>query len=104
MSSSTRIWFHRAVARTSMRFPAPCPPTIWAPKRRPLPRSRVPYLSWLEDNLDAMILFVAKDGIAVGGFLQAQAMRDHKCRINIAALDALQQGMQIAVHMGLTHL
>jgi hypothetical protein len=34
-------------------------------------RYRALYPSWLEDNLNAMILFVAKDGIAVGGFLQA---------------------------------
>ncbi len=38
-TSATVMPFHSAVASTSMRLPAPVPPSIYAPSRRPEPRS-----------------------------------------------------------------
>jgi hypothetical protein len=45
----------------------------------------------LEDNLDAIVLFVPEDLIAIWRLFQAQAMRDHKGRINFALLNAREQ-------------
>jgi hypothetical protein len=58
---------------------------------------------WAQDNLDALLLFVPEDLIAVRCVIQAQAMRDDKRRINIALLNAPEQGAQISVHVRLTH-
>ena len=44
-----------------------------------------------EHNLDAVVLFVTENAIPMGGVIQAQAMRDHKRRVNVALLDARQQ-------------
>jgi hypothetical protein len=46
---------------------------------------------WPEHNLDAVVLFVPEDFIAIWCFLQAQVMRDHKGGINLALLDAREQ-------------
>jgi len=56
-------------------------------------RSGIVSSLWLQDNLNAMILFVAEDGIAMGSFGQTQTVCDYKRRINIASLNTRQQRM-----------
>ena len=55
----------------------------------------------LQDNLNALILFVHEDVITVRGLLERQAMGDDVARIDLAFLDALKQWIHVLLHMRL---
>src|ERR1051326_1626804 len=58
---------------------------------------------WFENYLNAIILFVLEDVVAFWPFVQRQAVRDDERGVDVAALDAFQQGAQVAMNVGLPH-
>src|SRR3712207_6208855 len=58
----------------------------------------------LEHHLDAVILFVYEHVEAVRRLVQRECVGDDEARIDLAALDPLQQRAHIAMHMALAGL
>src|SRR5436189_6160706 len=58
----------------------------------------------LHDHLDAAVALVAERSIRGRRIFECNTMCDHKRRVEIAALDSLEQRTQVAHHMGLPHL
>src|SRR6266571_6869427 len=61
-------------------------------------------LPGIQHHLNALLLFVAECAIGLGSFIQAQAMSDDECWVDISALNPFQQRLGIAVHVRLAHL
>src|SRR5215831_18596227 len=56
-----------------------------------------------QDNLNAVVLFVPENLIAIGSLLLTQVMRNHKGRIDVALGDTREQWTQVFVHVRLAH-
>src|SRR5437588_265613 len=57
-----------------------------------------------EDDLDAVVVLLLEGLVSLGGVVEFHPMGDDARRINVALLDALQERMQIAMDVGLSHL
>src|SRR6478672_2183867 len=60
--------------------------------------------SRLQHHLDAFILLVLEDVVAVRRLVERQRVGDDASGIDVAVLDALEQRLQVALHMGLASL
>src|SRR5436305_2505222 len=58
----------------------------------------------LEDELDALVLFVPEGPVPPGGLVEAEPVGDHPREVDLPLLDPLQQGAHVLLHVGLAHL
>src|SRR5690348_10191917 len=65
---------------------------------------RCPFFLGLQHHFDALILLLQEHVKSFGRLVQCHAMRDKEGWVDIAVLDALQQGFHVAVRVGLTGL
>src|SRR5690348_185208 len=70
----------------------------------PPPHARVWVTLRLEDDLQALLLLVLEDLVAVRRLVERQAVRDDEAGVDLAALDAVQQRPHVALHVALAAL
>src|SRR5258708_9532999 len=70
-------------------------------RTRALSGSRSHAVSWLEYDFLAAVLLVLEDVVAMRCALQRQPVRDDPRRVDLAAFDASQQRLHVALNMAL---
>src|ERR1041384_6598196 len=60
--------------------------------------------SGIQNDFDASVLLVVEDFVGARSVAERQAVRDHERGIDLAALDAIEQGPDIFLHVRLSHL
>jgi hypothetical protein len=56
--------------------------------------------SRLQDDFDTTFLLVPEDAITLRRIFQRESMRDNERRVDLALLDAIEEPVHIALHMG----
>ena len=61
-------------------------------------------VSGLQHDLDAVVLFLVEDVVAVRRFIQRQPVRDDEAGVDLSLLDSLQQRLHVALDVALPGL
>src|SRR5687767_8874069 len=60
-----------------------------------------PFVLRLHHDLDGAVFLVVEHLEGRGGLVERDAVRDHEAGVDLAALDAVQERLQVAMHRGL---